>query len=87
MNFDFLAKQFPLAGGHIRSIAFNACLQEAGGGESQSPLNSEDGATLPQLTMEKVIIAVKREYDKLNRSVSQQQFGPYGKLIEEIDRD
>ncbi|MGB3137137.1 MAG: ATP-binding protein, partial [Nodosilinea sp.] len=29
LNFDVLARQFPLAGGHIRSIIFNACLQTA----------------------------------------------------------
>jgi hypothetical protein len=87
LNFDFLAEQFPLAGGHIRSIAFNACLQAAGSEEDKSSLNPDDGTKSPQLTMEKVIVAVKREYDKLNRSVSVQQFGPYAKLIEEIDRD
>jgi ATPase family associated with various cellular activities (AAA) len=74
LDFDFLARQFPLAGGHIRSIVFNACLQTA------------DGSTLPQLTMERVIIAVKREYDKLNRSVSLEQFGAYARLVEGMDR-
>ena len=29
LDFEFLARQFPLAGGHIRSIVFNACLQTA----------------------------------------------------------
>ena len=87
LDFDFLAEQFPLAGGHIRSIVFNACLQAAGSEEDKSSLNPDDGTKSPQLTMEKVIVAVKREYDKLNRSVSVQQFGPYAKLIEEIDRD
>src|SRR5258706_13460347 len=29
IDFDFLAQRFPLAGGHIRAIVFQACLQSA----------------------------------------------------------
>lgn len=92
LKVDFLAKQFPLAGGHIRSIVFNACLQAAGGheggeGEASVSLNSQGNKRLHPLPMEQVVIAVKREYDKLNRSVSLQQFGPYAKLIEGMDHD
>lgn len=72
LDLDFLARKFPLAGGHIRSIVFNACLQTAKGG---------DDGTSPRLTMERVVMAVKREYDKLNRTVSLEQFGPYAKFI------
>ena len=32
LDFDFLAERFPLAGGHIRSAIFNACLQSAAAG-------------------------------------------------------
>lgn len=80
IDFDFLARQFPLAGGHIRSIVFNACLQTAEG--SSFAISNYS----PQLTMERILMAVKREYDKLNRSVSLEQFGNYGKFIEGIDR-
>jgi hypothetical protein len=73
LDVPFLARQFPLAGGHIRSIVFNACLQSAGG-----------EAARPALTMEKVVVAVKREYHKLKRSVSLEQFGPYAPLVESI---
>ena len=72
LDIDFLA-QFPLSGGHIRSIAFNACLQSTNG--------SGLGDQRPALGMEKVLIAVKREYDKANRSVSLDQFGPYAHVI------
>jgi len=72
LDITFLARQFPLAGGHIRSIIFNACLQTA-------------PAPSPTLAMETVLIAIKREYDKLNRSVSQTQFGPYAPLLERLD--
>jgi hypothetical protein len=76
LDFEFLARQFPLAGGHIRSIVFNACLQAA-------PVQAANGIS-PQLTMAGVLVALKREYDKLNRSVSLEQFGPYSKFIQEI---
>jgi SpoVK/Ycf46/Vps4 family AAA+-type ATPase len=72
LDIEFLARQFPLAGAHIRSIVFNACLQAAG----------RDGA--PALTMETVVIAIQREYDKLKRSVALEQFGRYGELVEAI---
>ena len=39
-----------------------------------------------KLTMEQVVICVKQEYDKLNRSVSLEQFGAYAKLVEGINQ-
>jgi SpoVK/Ycf46/Vps4 family AAA+-type ATPase len=79
IEFDFLAKQFRLAGGHIRSIVFNACLQSANGSDEAGPQG--------QLEMEQVIIAVKREYDKLKRVISLEQFGPYASVVEKLERD
>jgi vesicle-fusing ATPase len=67
---EFLAQRFPLAGGHIRAIVFQACLQSA-----------EEGAARA-LTMAAVIRAVQREYEKLERASSLDQFGPYAQLIE-----
>ena len=81
LDFDFLARQFQLAGGHIRSIVFNACLQTAQGtwpGTNRAQ---------PQLTMERIIVAVKREYDKLKRSVSLEQFGRYASIVEELEHE
>ncbi len=98
LDIDFLARQFPLAGGHIRSIIFNACLQTAPSPTSLSPppiLSPPHPLTPspsplthppPTLSMDHIMIAIKREYDKLNRSVSQTQFGPYASLIESLDR-
>jgi len=71
LDLDFLARQFSLAGGHIRSIVFNACLQAAG----RNP-----GAY--RLDMETVLIALKREFEKMNRSLSLEQFGPYAHMLE-----
>ncbi len=71
LDLAFLAQRFALAGGHIRSIAFHACLQSAGRGMPQ------------RLEMPAVLRAVRREYDKLNRVVSLDQFGPYAPLMGE----
>jgi adenylate kinase family enzyme len=70
----FLAQQFPLSGGHIRSIVFNACLQSArSAGEEK------------ELFMKDVLIAVKREYDKMDRSLSIDQLGAYAHHIEALE--
>jgi len=70
----FLARQFPLSGGHIRSIVFNACLQSAHGQHGKKELHMRD-----------VLIAVKREYDKMNRSMSLDQLGPYAHHVEALE--
>jgi hypothetical protein len=81
LEFEFLAEQFPLSGGNIRSIVFNACLQCADG----SKLVGTDGVS--QLTMKEVIVAVKREFDKMNRSLSLEQYGAYASLVEGLERE
>ena len=79
LDFRFLARQFVLSGGHIRSVIFNACLQAAHG-----PIE----AALPpgkagRLTMRDVLVQVRRELEKLNRSATDEQFGPYaGRMAE-----
>jgi SpoVK/Ycf46/Vps4 family AAA+-type ATPase len=74
IDIPFLARQFPLSGGHIRSIVFNACLQSA---------HSANGGK--ELFMRDVLVAVKREYDKMNRSLSLDQLGPYGSHIAALE--
>ncbi len=69
LDFEFLASRFALAGGHIRAIVFHACLQCA-----------EEGAPRA-LTMHAIIRAVQREYEKLERASSLEQFGPYAPLV------
>jgi hypothetical protein len=79
LDFEFLARQFQLTGGHIRSIVFNACLQCA------------DGSTLGprpargRLTMRAVVVASKREFDKMNRTLSLEQYGPYASIVEGLE--
>ena len=69
LDFEFLAQRFALAGGHIRAIVFQACLQSA----------HPDAPRV--LTMQAVIRAVQREYDKLERANSLEQFGRYAPLV------
>ncbi len=71
LDLDFLAERFPLTGGHIRSAVFNACLQSAA------------AADVPRLSMEAVLIAVRRELDKAERAVSLERFGEYAALVQE----
>jgi hypothetical protein len=79
VDFDFLARKFDLTGGHINSIVFYACLQSANGSGKENAKR--------QLAMEDVIVAVKREYDKLNRSVSLEHFGPHAEVVERMERE
>jgi len=74
IDIAFLARHFPLSGGHIRSIVFNGCLQSAHGQNGKKELYMKD-----------VLIAVKREYDKMNRSMSLDQLGQYAKDIAALD--
>jgi hypothetical protein len=69
LDLPFLAQNFALAGGHIRGIVFQACLQSANEGAPRS------------LGMPAVIRAVHREYAKLERAHSLDQFGPYASLV------
>jgi ATP-dependent 26S proteasome regulatory subunit len=75
VDLPFLADRFPLAGGHIRSIVFNACLQSVGRG---SP---------PRLRMEEVLVAVKRELEKAGHPIGLEAYGRYASLIRELDHE
>lgn len=72
IDFDFLARRFPLAGGHIRSVVFQACLQSAQPGGPR------------KLTMDALVAAVKRENDKLDRAVSLEQYGVYAPIAQRL---
>jgi vesicle-fusing ATPase len=69
LDFNFLAHRFALAGGHIRAMVFHACLQSGSEGAPR------------ELTMPAIIRAVQREYEKLERTNSLDQFGPYAPLV------
>ncbi|MGY4532008.1 hypothetical protein ACVW0Y_001124 [Pseudomonas sp. TE3786] len=69
LDLEFLAQRFALAGGHIRGIIFSACLQSA----------QADAAK--RLDMPAVVRAIQREYQKLDRTNSLDQFGPYAEWV------
>ena len=71
IDFAFLARQFPFAGGHIRSIVFHACLQTARYGSPR------------RLTMASIVAGIKREYEKVDRAVSLDAFGPWATFVRE----
>jgi vesicle-fusing ATPase len=72
LDYGFLAGQFELSGGHIRSAAFNACLHRAAKGGD------------PRLAMADVLVAIRRELDKLDRVATSEQFGRYAHLMRDI---
>jgi MoxR-like ATPase len=80
LDFGFLARQFQFAGGHIRSVIFNACLQSA----RSTRAGAKSGPA--RLPMREVIVAVKREFDKLNRAASLAQYGSYAPFVEELEK-
>lgn len=59
----FLARQFQFTGGHIRSVALNAALQAAARGET------------PMVSMADVLVATRRELEKLQRKAGADVFG------------
>jgi hypothetical protein len=71
LDFDFLARQYALSGGHIRSIVLHACLQSAGGSGER------------KLSMQTVMVSVKREYQKLDRTLTREQCGKWSGIMEE----
>ncbi len=79
LDFRFLARHFSLAGGHIRSIVFNACLQAA----HRPPEKPLPPGKQGRLTMAGVLVQVQRELQKLNRAAGPEQFGPYAAALAE----
>ncbi|MBB3191874.1 AAA family ATPase [Halomonas cerina] len=73
LDFRYLARQFPFAGGHIRSVTLNASLQAA----------ARHGASARRVELPEVLVAVKRELEKLGRAAGTEQFGRYRELLEQ----
>jgi SpoVK/Ycf46/Vps4 family AAA+-type ATPase len=69
IDLEFMARQFKLAGGNIRNIALLAAY-----------LAAEDGTSIG---MGHVVRAIRREYQKLGRLMSRNDFGPYLELTRE----
>ena len=67
IDYAFLAKQFELAGGSIKGAALHAAFLAA---EANEPI-----------TMETLMLALKREFQKLGRLRTQNEFAQYTKLV------
>ena len=76
LDLDFLARQFQLTGGNIRSAVLNACLQTA------ADASTDRTRSRPLLRMEHVLVAIKREHEKFQRALGPTQFGTYARLVE-----
>ena len=72
LDMRYLAKQFQLSGGYIRSIAFNACLRAADPANPGAP---------EKIEMRDLLLAVRSELEKINRSASDELFGDYRHLL------
>ena len=81
IDFPYLAKQFQLSGGHIRSIAFNACLLSADADEEG--ISSRLDGAVGKISLKHLLVAVKRELEKMNRVASEELFGVYGAMMRE----
>jgi hypothetical protein len=68
VDFDFLARQFELAGGHITNIVLWAAL-----------LASEEGSPI---CMRHCVRATRRELEKIGRRCMKEEFGTYSGLLE-----
>ncbi|HEY0078528.1 MAG TPA: ATP-binding protein [Pyrinomonadaceae bacterium] len=67
IEFDFLARKFKIAGGNIKNVALSAAFFAAA-----------DGGVI---NMEHVVLALRREYQKLGRVCEKQDFEKYYSLV------
>ncbi|HEY4066022.1 MAG TPA: ATP-binding protein, partial [Burkholderiaceae bacterium] len=73
LDLRWLAQQFDMAGGHIRSAAFNACLLAAAAQGRGEPA---------RVDMPHMLVAIRRELEKMSRVAGPEQFGRYAALLE-----
>lgn len=72
VDFGFLAEKFGIPGGSIRNIALSSAFLALAEGR--------------EITMEHVIRATKREYQKIGRICSKSDFGQYYAIVREAER-
>jgi ATP-dependent 26S proteasome regulatory subunit len=68
VDFTFLARQFQVSGGLIKNIALNAAFLAA-----ESELRS--------ITMTHIVMAIKREFDKMGKPCLKSEFGKYYHVV------
>jgi len=69
IDFDYLARQFKIAGGNIKNIALYAAFLAAGDGKL--------------ISMKQIIHAVKREFQKMGKLCMEEDFGKYYHLLKQ----
>ena len=67
VDFQFLAHKFKLAGGNIKNVALAAAFNAASNGGT--------------IKMEHLVLALKREYQKLGRACERAEFGAFYELV------
>jgi SpoVK/Ycf46/Vps4 family AAA+-type ATPase len=67
IDFDFVAKQFQITGGNIKNIALGAAFLAAQNGQ--------------QIHMNHIIRAVKREYQKMGKLCTADEFAKYLEIV------
>lgn len=67
LDIGFMAKQFKLAGGNIKNVAVTSAFLAAQDSEA--------------IDMRHVILATKREYQKMGKLLVESEFGPYFELV------
>jgi AAA+ superfamily predicted ATPase len=68
VRFDFLARRFKVAGGNIKNIALGAALLARAQG-------------CPAIGMRHLVLAAKREYQKMGKICARSDFGDYYELV------
>lgn len=67
LDFGFLAKKFKISGGNIKNIALHTAFLAA--------------ADSQQVCMEHIILAIKREYQKMGNLCDKSEFGKYYEIV------
>jgi hypothetical protein len=67
INFDFLARQFQITGGNIKNIALGAAFLAAQNGNL--------------INMSNIIRATKREYQKMGKLLTEDDFADYMEML------
>jgi AAA+ superfamily predicted ATPase len=80
IEFEFLARQFELAGGNIRNIALAGAFLAAG---AESQAGGPHRAKAKSVTMEHLVLATARELQKTGKLPAKTDFGEYYELIRE----
>ncbi|MCL4297995.1 MAG: ATP-binding protein [Anaerolineae bacterium] len=78
LDLAFMARQFELTGGNIRNVALAAAFLAADDGTADSCDREENGH---KVTMEHLIHATWREYQKIGKVVGEEDFGEYADKV------